>query len=58
MSNEPYDDNPRRESLMQRRLRKARGEDVADDFDDVDYPERPLNLGNYPRHRYVGAMTD
>ena len=33
---------------MQRRLRKARGEDVADDLDEVGYPERPLNLGNYP----------
>lgn len=48
MSNEPYDDPSRRESLMQRRLRKARGEDVSDDLDEVGYPERPLNLGNYP----------
>lgn len=54
MSNEPYDENSRRESLMQRRLRKARGEDVADDLDALDYPDRPLSLGNYPPPRIRG----
>jgi hypothetical protein len=52
MSHDPYDDDPRRENLMQRRLRKARGEEIPDDledygYDDYDADERPRALGGY-----------
>jgi hypothetical protein len=54
MSNYPNDDEPQRENLMQRRLRKARGEEIPDDLDDYgyeDYDERPRGLGGYPPPR-------
>jgi hypothetical protein len=50
MSDREYDVSPPRENLMQRRLRKARGELIDDEFDDPFYDQPMLpqrNFGNY-----------
>lgn len=51
-----HNDDAQRENLMQRRLRKARGDDVADDLDHYgydDYDDQPRSLGGGPPPRRV-----
>jgi hypothetical protein len=49
------DERPLRENMMQRRLRKARGEEVEEDlelYDPYEEDDRPRVLGDYPARRY------
>lgn len=55
MSDREYDLPPPRENLMQRRLRKARGELIDDEFDDPFYDQPMLPQRNFGNYRHGGC---